>query len=170
MGRIPQQPAPLGGSHAARGVRRNARYLWEDEYALNGLACAASRLRERRRAPHLSRALASLAPGGAADLAADFVSRIDVLGDLQLDSRARRAAFSEMVGAFRVPGLRMKMEASHCTCAVRDHAIQMAGSLHDRDDLVATWHREILLDQGVAIHHYLKVEQPYRRLGIAPRI
>jgi hypothetical protein len=151
-------------------VRRHVRYLWEDEYALDGLACAASRIRERRRAPHVSRTLAGLGLGGAADLAADFVARIDVLGDLDLDSRARRAAFSEMTDAFSVPGLRLKMEASHCTCAVRNHAIQMAGLLHDGDDLVATWHRELLLDQGVAIHHYLKVEQPYRQLGIAPRI
>jgi GNAT superfamily N-acetyltransferase len=130
-----------------------------------------SRLRERRRDPQVAVVLDRLRrQGPTADLGRDYLARIDQLGDLQLDSRARRAAFPEFVGAFTLAPLRLVMAPERCSCTPDNHAVQMAGRLHWWDRLVATWHRELVLDRGLVVHHLLAVERPYRAAGVGPAL
>lgn len=126
-----------------------------------------SRARERKRDPGVAARLVEvedLATSGS--LRQDWIQRLEILGDLPLDSRARRAAFPEMLDAFSLSGFRPVLAGEHCECRVADHAVMMAGRLYRGDQLVATWHREVLLDLGVVVHHFLKVELPFRRGGV----
>jgi hypothetical protein len=157
---------PLGGLPSAlRGVDLAV----GSERLLHPVALYASRAAERLRTPEVARRLDDLRRRPPPpDLAGEWRKRIDVLGDLPLNSRARRDAFADMVSAFSLNGLRQVMAPERCRCAPTQHAVSLAGRLVRGDRLVATWHREILLDQGGVIHHLLDVEPPFRRAGVAP--
>lgn len=163
-------PRPSDPSLGAR-VQGLAGRIARDERGCRGGLLAASYLNELRREPAVAATLFRTAQHGRrGPLAADMIRRIDELGDLPLDSRARRAAFSELLHAFSVPGLRLEMLSQHCVCARSEHAVELAGRLYDGDQLAAAWQRAILLDRRIAVHMYLKVETAFRRRGIAPHM
>jgi hypothetical protein len=60
------------------------------------------------------------------------------------------------------------MDAERCWCRTADHSLMVTGMLLDGSQAACTFQREIVLDTGIAIHHYLKVEPAMRAAGIAP--
>ena len=156
---------------AATPSLRSLQIALRSERLFGGLAGELSRIREAARDAAVSDDLDKLRarrPSGS--LAEDWADRIDTLGDLALDSRARRAAFPEMVEAFSLPSLEQVIVNKQSWCALDQHAISMAGQLFRGNRLVATWHREVLLDAGVAIHHLLMVDPAFRGTGVAPAL
>ena len=166
----PSMP-PGGAAAVLRSALTGLVKVGRADNALGGHVERLSRLRERRRNADVAAALDRLrlqVPSG--DLGRDYVARIDELGALPLDSRARRAAFPEFVQAFTLEPLRSVMAAERCSCTPVDHALQMAGRLYRWDRLVATWHREVVLDRGLVVHHLLEVARPYRAAGVGPAL
>lgn len=160
-------PQPEAGWRAAiRSALGGLGTTANAENTLRPIAMPLSQIRECVRAPRSP--LRLWTPTSTGDLAQDFVDRIDRLGELELDSRARRAVFGEFINAFTLHPLRLVMLWDFCSCSPINHSVQMAGRMYRWDRLVATWHRELVLDQRVVVHHYLEVEAPYRAAGIGP--
>jgi hypothetical protein len=107
---------------------------------------------------------------GIADLGAELKQRVDELGDLVLDTVDRQHAFSEVFEAFRPPPFALFPLPDDCAIAVSSHAIRVSGVIVDTANRQVVGHltRTIGLDERMATHDLLSLQQPYRDNALAP--
>jgi hypothetical protein len=119
---------------------------------------------------HILRDIGGRRVGGIADLGAELKRRIDELGDLVLDTVERQQAFAEVFDAFRPPHFDLFPLPDECAIAVSGHTIRIAGVIVDTANrqVVGQLVRTIGLDEGIASHDFLSLQQPYRDNGLTP--
>ena len=114
--------------------------------------------------------IAARRAAGVVDLGAELNRRIDELGDMVLDTVDRQQAFAEVFDAFRPPHFDLFPLPDDCAIAVSSHAIRVSGVIVDTSNrqVVGQLARTIGLDEGVATHDFLSLQQPYRDIALTP--
>lgn len=94
----------------------------------------------------------------------EIMRRVEELGDMQLDSAARHGAFAELYAAYAPLGFRFVPFPDHCTIASADHKIALRAVIIDDavGQVVAEITRSIDLDNRVAGHDWLRIQNAYR--------
>jgi hypothetical protein len=113
-------------------------------------------------------AIAARRRRGIADMGAELRRRIADLGDMRLDTVERQAAFAEVFDAFRPPHFDFYALPDECAVATADSTIRITGVIVDTANRQAVGQlvRTIALDQRLAWHDFLSLQQPYRANGL----
>jgi GNAT superfamily N-acetyltransferase len=109
------------------------------------------------------------AAGGDCD-GAELHKRIEELGDMPLDRRARHNAFVEVYVALTPSGFQLRTWPDETSIGVAPATLRIKGVLVDEIEhgqAAAEIERTFVLDAGVVSHELLRVQRAYRGLGLS---
>ncbi|MFL5953691.1 MAG: hypothetical protein ACJ76I_06250 [Gaiellaceae bacterium] len=114
--------------------------------------------------------IAARRAAGIADVGDELRQRIEDLGSLVLDTVDRQQAFAEVFDALRPPNFDLFPEPDACAIAQAGHVIRVTGVIVDTANRLVVGHlvRTISLDDGIAEHDLLALQQPYRDHALTP--